>query len=75
MYIFIIIISVIVIMYWISKKKKVKLSLIEWIKGILWIEANIFLIAYFITDDHYCKIAWQTFMVLACIVTLIPRKK
>lgn len=75
MYIYIIIISVIAIMYWISKKKKVKLSSIELIKGILWIEANVFLLAYFITDDNYCKIAWQIFMVLACIVTLIPRKK
>lgn len=74
MYIFIIIIFSALIGYWIGKKRAIKTNSRELIKSILWFEACVFLIGYFITNAYDFKITWFTFMFFASIVTLIPRR-
>ena len=74
-YFFLIIIFTVLICYLIVKTRNTRISKIGFVRSILWLEAVAFLIIYFIADIYVFKIAWSVFMLLASIVTLMPKSK
>lgn len=56
---------------WRNKEIKTR----ELIKKLLWLGACTFFIAYFFTDNHGCKIAWLSLVVLEGVFTFITSKK
>lgn len=71
-YIFLISAFTALISYLVAKKRILKLNKSIIIRSILWVEANVFLIIYFITDIYEFKIGWSVFMFLASVVTIVP---